>query len=205
MKPHHSPFDFDNGNAAVNCHASFPIHPSSLTRRNTIAPPPTLSSVLLWRSRAPSLKERRGWTPEAAAGGQGMVRGKGGRSGRVRAEDRTARGQTRGKPTGRPRILSPCVGACDLRADAGEGRPAARCFRRCAGIARREGGNGGRVWAGHCAREGGRGEEWGIGEGERGIIINKMFYVVMMAGGGLSREILVAHVGVSTIPCTNEL
>ena len=43
----------------------------------------------------------------------------------MRAEDRMARRRTREKPpTGRPRFLSPCVGACDVRADAGEaGRP----------------------------------------------------------------------------------
>ena len=95
--------------------------------------------------------------PEAAAGGKRVLRGEGGHSGRVRAEDRTAQGRKRGKHIGRPRFLSSCVGACGTRADAGEaGRPpdvsavvlgsrgarteaADECGR---GIVRREGGHG---------------------------------------------------------------
>ena len=53
-------------------------------------------------------------------------------------------------------------------------------------------------------REGGR---WGIvrsaraNAGSSSIIV----YVVVMAGGGLSRELLVSYVGISTIPTTNEM
>ena len=47
----------------------------------------------------------------------------------------------------------------------------------------------------------------GVGDqqGRTQIIINKIVYVVVMAGGGLSREILVSYVGISTSPTTNEL
>ena len=94
-----------NGNATVNCHASsLPIHPSSLTQRNTIGPP-TLSSVLLWSNRAPSLT------------GEGRLDARGCR---MRAGARAGQGRTRSKPTGRQRFLSPCVGACGVRADARE-------------------------------------------------------------------------------------
>ena len=57
----------------------------------------------------------------------------------------------------RPKFLPLCEGSCGTRADAAEtGRTPN------AGIARRKGRHGGRVWAGHRAGKGGHGEGWGL-------------------------------------------
>ena len=46
---------------------------------------------------------------------------------------------------------------------------------------------------------------WGSARVNAGSSSIKLLFVVVMAGGGLSREILVSYVVISTSPTTNEL
>ena len=121
-------------NSGTSCYASPSLQPTHLYSHSD--PPQRCPLCCYGGSKFPRRQGRGGWTPEAAAGGQGIMRGKGRHDGRVGTGDRTARGRTRGRQAIRPSEVSAVVRGI-VRREGGRGgdRPAAQRFHRCAGFA----------------------------------------------------------------------